>query len=453
MTSIANSRGALILVAGDLVAYVFSLILTLTIRYGHIPDRGFFMSHAPSFGILFVIFLLVSFSAGLYDKQSGFIHGRIQGLLARVQIANLAIGIAFFYFAPVVIAPKANLFIYFVVSTALLIVWRTIMFPVVNMSRKQSAIIIGSGDDIQDIQAEINANPRYGLIFREFITPAVSVQDTVARIAAAAERTGALIIVADLNNPSIQSAMPFLYSLIFSGVQVIDAGKLYESIFDRIPISMVGERWLVEHSGTALGSRRTYDIVKRLMDIVIASVVGLVSLIVYPFVYLAVRLDDHGPLFITQERVGKNGKIIRMTKFRSMSSNDNGSYGGNGGKTQLTVTRVGSFTRVTRIDELPQLWSVIKGEQSLIGPRPELPALATVYEKEIPYYNARHLVKPGLSGWAQISHQAHPHHAVAIDETRDKLSYDLYYIKHRSLALDLRIALQTAKAIISRQGA
>jgi exopolysaccharide biosynthesis polyprenyl glycosylphosphotransferase len=452
MTSLANSRGALFLLIGDVVAYVFSLILTLTIRYGTIPHREFFMSHVPSFSLLFCIFILVSFSAGLYDKQSAIFRGRIQGLLVRVQIINLIIGIAFFYFAPVIIAPKANLFIYFVVSTLVLFVWRLVMFPVITISRKQSGILVGTGDDIQDLFSEVNAGARYGLHFKEKIEPGTSVEATVVDISDAVRRTNSSIIIADLNNPAMQAAMPFLYSLIFYGVQVIDAGKLYESIFDRIPLSMVGERWLVEHSGTALGSRRTYDVFKRMMDIVVAGIVGIISLVVYPFVYIAIRLDDKGHLFITQERIGNNGKTIRMTKFRSMSTNDNGVYGNNQGKTELKVTRVGKFIRMTRIDELPQLWSVMCGDQSLIGPRPELPALVRVYEKEIPYYNARHLVKPGLSGWAQISHRAHPHHMVAVDDTRDKLSYDLYYIKHRSLALDIRIALQTAKVLISRQG-
>ena len=452
MPSIVYSRGALFLLVGDIVAYTFSLILTLTIRYGSLPNRGLFVNHLPSFAILFGIFIIVGFSAGLYDKQSSLFRGRIPGLLIRTQIIDLVIGISFFYFAPVVIAPKANLFIYFALSTLILFIWRLVMFPVISISRKQSGVLVGSGNDIQDLLEEVNGSVRYGVHFKEKIKPAIPADTLVSDISDAVRRTGSTIVVADLNDTSIQAAMPFLYSLVFSGVQIIDAGKLYESIFDRIPLSMVGERWLVEHSGTALGGRRTYDILKRVMDVCLAGIVGMISLVVYPFVYIAIKIDDHGPMFITQERIGKNGKIVRLTKFRSMTADDSGVYHTNGGISALKITRIGRFIRTTRIDELPQLWSVICGYQSLIGPRPELPALVNVYEKKIPYYNARHLVKPGLSGWAQISHQAHPHHAIAVDDTRDKLSYDLYYIKHRSLALDIRIALQTAKAIISKQG-
>lgn len=451
MTRLANSRGVAILVAGDLIAFLFSLILTLAIRYGSIPGRLLLLIHLPAFSILFILFVLVNLSAGLYDKQAAFLQSRMRGLLLKAQVMNVLVGVIFFYFAPVSITPKVNLFIFFVVSTAVLFFWRTVMFPVLSSSRKQGAILVGEGIDIQDLSEEITGNVRYGLNFSEHVIPKNSVNETVQAIADAVKKTGASVIVADLHNPTVESAMPFLYSLIFSGVQVIDASKLYESIFDRIPLSMVGERWLVENSASALGSRRVYDTLKRIMDIALAGLVGLLSLVFYPFVCAAIKLEDRGPVFISQERIGKNGKSVRMFKFRSMSGNDSGRYG-TGGTTAHVVTRVGSFLRRSRIDELPQLWNVVRGDLSLIGPRPEFPSLVGIYDKEIPYYNARHLVKPGLSGWAQIYHEAHPHHAVATEETRDKLSYDLYYIKNRSLMLDLKIALRTLQIVIGRSG-
>ena len=451
MTSISNARGTIILIVGDLFAYVISLVLTLAVRYGQLPSKDFLLIHLGAFSVLIIVFILINFSAGLYDKQSVFIRGRIQGLLLRVQIVNVLVGVIFFYFAPLSIAPKANLFIYFIVSTAILFLWRLIMYPVLSATRKQRAILVGSGTDLEDLYEEIDDNIRYGLSFKERIVPRPTVEETVKAIAEAVARTKATILVVDLHDRAIEAAMPFLYKMVFSGVQIIDAGKLYEIIFDRIPIFMVGERWLVENSSSALGSRRLYDGLKRIMDIVVAAIGGIVSLIFYPFVYVAIKLEDRGPIFIAQERIGKSGKIINLYKFRSMSGNDQGKYGANG-TTSHTVTKVGKFIRNTRIDELPQFWNVLKGDLSLIGPRPEFPTLVEVYEKEIPFYNSRHLVKPGLSGWAQIYHQAHPHHAVATEETRDKLSYDMYYVKNRSLALDIKIALRTLQILMKRVG-
>ena len=451
MTRLTNSTGALILVIGDFLVYTFSLVLTLTVRYGEFPTRNLVSTHIQSFSILFLVFFIVSFSAGLYDKQSIFMRGRIQNLLLKVQFINILIGTAFFYVAPVGIAPKANLAIYFVISTLLLLLWRMIMFPVVSSGRSQTAILIGDTEDVQDIYDEVNGNNRYGLSFKEILAPQDSVEKTVSAISEAVKRTNATNIVIDLRNPVLESTIPLLYSLVFSGVVIINAEKLYEAIFDRIPLTMVEDRWVIESASIALGGRRLYDIFKRSMDIIV-SVVGLVFTSVFCiFVYVAQKIEDRGALFIVQDRVGMNGKNIKILKFRSMTANDGGVYGAEG-KTQLKITRVGKFIRLTRIDELPQFWNVLKGDVSLIGPRPELPSLVKVYEKEIPYYNVRHLIKPGLSGWAQIYHHAHPHHAVAVDDTRDKLSYDLFYVKNRSINLDIRIIFQTLRAMLSRQG-
>ena len=141
--------------------------------------------------------------------------------------------------------------------------------------------------------------------------------------------------------------------------------------------------------------------------------------------------------------MGKNNAVIKIIKFRSMARNADGDN---------VITRVGRFIRATRIDELPQLWNVVKGDLSLVGPRPELPDLVKVYEKEIPYYKVRHLVTPGLSGWGQIRDYNVPRGTADVDRTRTKLSYDLYYIKNRSFMLDLIIALKTIKTILSRSG-
>jgi lipopolysaccharide/colanic/teichoic acid biosynthesis glycosyltransferase len=165
---------------------------------------------------------------------------------------------------------------------------------------------------------------------------------------------------------------------------------------------------------------------------------------------LAIKLDSNGPIFIVQERVGRKSKPIKIFKFRTMTANDNGVY--SNGKSENKVTDVGAFLRTSRLDELPQLWNVVRGELSLIGPRPELPSLVAQYEKDIPYYGIRHLTKPGLSGWAQIYHDNHPHHGLAVEQTTEKLSYDLYYLKNRSFVLDVTIAIKTIKKLLSRSG-
>lgn len=450
MNSTANNNGSNLLVIGDVLVYFFSLIVTLAIRYGAIPDRNLFMSHIPSFTFLIIAFIIVTFSAGLYDKQVAFIRKQIQGILFRVQLVNIFIGIVFFYLAPVGIAPKANLVIYFIVSTILLFIWRTIMFPVLSVSKKERSILIGSGADMEDLKNEINSGYGYGIYFKDIIESGADTNSLQERVKSSIDQHQPSVIVADLHDSNIESLLPYLHTVIFSGIKVIDASKLYESIFDKIPLSMVGEKWLVENSATALGNRRVYDILKRVIDVVTALFGGIITLLFYPFIILAIKLDDGGPIFIFQDRIGFGGKVVRIIKFRSMSGNDNGNY--NNGISSLKITRVGKFLRNSRLDEVPQFWNILLGDLSLVGPRPELPKLVEVYKKEIPYYNVRHLVKPGACGWAQIYHENHPHHGVATEDSKEKLTYDLYYIKNRSLFLDIKIIFRTVQILMKRVG-
>jgi lipopolysaccharide/colanic/teichoic acid biosynthesis glycosyltransferase len=166
---------------------------------------------------------------------------------------------------------------------------------------------------------------------------------------------------------------------------------------------------------------------------------------------LAIKMDDGGDIFVRLPRVGRHQKEIMIIKFRSMTGNDAGDYGSEG-KSRLKVTRVGTWLRIFRIDELPQIWNIIKGDLSIVGPRPETPALAAHYSARIPYYNARYLATPGLTGWAQLKHDRHPHHGTDVYETKEKLSYDLYYFRHRSLLLDVFVILQTIRIVLTARG-
>jgi lipopolysaccharide/colanic/teichoic acid biosynthesis glycosyltransferase len=181
------------------------------------------------------------------------------------------------------------------------------------------------------------------------------------------------------------------------------------------------------------------------MDITMAIALTPVVLILAPVISVAILLADGAPVFFRQERVGKGNRPIRLLKFRTMTM-----------ETDLAarkVTPLGNILRKTRLDELPQIWNVFLGELSFIGPRPEIPELVRQYVEVIPYYNIRHLITPGLSGWAQVHHEKHPHHRADVVETKAKLSYDLYYLKNRSFVLDVKIALKTIRTLLSRSGA
>lgn len=446
--TVANRRESLILFIGDLVIFVATLWLTLFIRYADVPTVAVFVDHLLPFSILFFVWFGVFFISGLYEKHTSLFRRRLPIAVFTAQMVNAIIAVLFFYLIPYFgIAPKTNLLLYIVLSFPLVLLWRNYAPAIVGVGKKSNAILIGLGPEMRELRDEVNTNSRYRFRFVSSIDlqdiDGINIEDDVVKVVYEEEVSA---IAIDLRSDAVEPMLPHLYNLIFSKVRFIDANRLYEDIFDRVPVSLLKYNWFLEN--ISLSPHSTYDAVKRMMDIVVASIVGVVSLLIYPIVYVLIKLDDGGPLFIMQERVGKNCKLIRTYKFRSMSRNEvdlNASE-------KNVVTKVGALLRKTRLDELPQLWSVVRGDLSLIGPRPELPSGVHLYEQTIPYYNIRHLIKPGLSGWAQLYHDNHPHHGVDVDETKVKLSYDLYYIKNRSLVLDVIIALKTLKELALRKG-
>lgn len=451
MLKISNRRESFTLFVGDALILYVALLITLVVRYGasSFDFERMFRLHLLPFSILFALWLLAFFIAGLYEKHTLFLQKQLPQTLARALLMNALTAIVFFYFIPAFkITPKINLFVYLFVSSILLFIWRRRSFRRAQYGERERAAIIGHGEEMRRMIREIGENPRYRLTLVFSIDTGDSASPDADRILRRIREERIAFVIVDLHTPRAQALLPHLYTLLFSGVRFADMHEVYEDMFDRIPLSLVQHPWFLEHL-SSVSSRFAYDFLKRCMDIAAALVFGLLSLALYPFVYAAVKLDDGGPLFVLQERVGRNNRRIRTVKFRTMSRDDAGLDALKQGN---TVTRAGAFFRRTRIDELPQLWNVLIGEMSLIGPRPELPSLVAVYEREVPYYRTRHLIKPGLSGWAQLYHTTPPKVDANPDETATKLSYDLYYLKHRSFWLDVKIALKTVRVLLSHSG-
>jgi lipopolysaccharide/colanic/teichoic acid biosynthesis glycosyltransferase len=437
----------LVLFLGDIVFFVFSLWLSLFLRAFEMPSSELFMEHLRPFSLLFVAWVGVFFIAGLYESRSIILERRaISATLLTAQVANVIIAALFFFFIPIFgIAPKTLLVIYLVVSFLCVFVWRVVLFPQFGFQKKESALVVGAGAEIDELVEALRLARHAPARIAAVINPgngslALAVKEAVAQYRPR-------FIIADFSNGEVREAFPELYNYLAQGIRFFDALTLYEEVFGRVPLSVLNERWVADNVSRT--SNRLYDMVKRVIDIVIALPAALISLLIYPFIIVAQKLQDGGAIFYTQYRTGKHNKPFLMVKFRSMSGADQGNEVL---KSRHVVTPVGRVIRKTRLDELPQLWSVVKGEMSLIGPRPEFPAMVEEYTRTIPYYGARHLVKPGLSGWAQLYHDNHPHHGTEVGATREKLSYDLYYLKHRSLTLDATIILKTIKKLLTRSG-
>lgn len=449
--NIVNKKEPVLLLLGDLIFLYVSLWLTLFIRYFfEIPQLDLLKSHFLPFSILFFVWVVFFYIAGLYGKHTIFLRNKLPVTILNTQIINSLIAVLFFYLIPFLgITPKTNLFIYLIISFGLILFWRLVLFPKIFFrKRKYPAILVGSGKELKDLKKEVNENDRYGFYFiRTIDVQDLDNIDFQSEVIDVVYKESVSLFVVDMNNQAVRSIVAQLYNLIFSGVQFIDKHKVYENIFDRIPLSIIGYSWFIENISSK--SHLVYDTFKRIMDVSISIIFGLVTLIFYPFVILAIWLEDRGSPFIIQERIGQGSRRIKIVKFRSMTTNnDRGGWPGEEGD-KNRITKVGAFLRKSRIDEFPQLWNVIKGDISLIGPRPDIIGNFETLAKEVPYYTIRNIVKPGLSGWAQTHQDVVPH---SIEETKDRLAYDLYYIKNRSFFLDIKIALQTVGILLSGVG-
>ena len=448
--SLLNRKESLVLFLGDLGSFVVALWLSLFFRSFEIPSRDLFLTHLLPFSLLFVLWILVFYIAGLYEKHTVILKSKLPSILANTQIANSTLAVVFFYFVPFFgITPKTILFIYLLVSFVLILSWRIYGYFVIGHGHPTNAILIGSGDEMKELLEEVNNNSIYNIKFISSVD--LSRADEKGfwdEIISHIYSEDVSVIAIDLANKNVEPVLPHLYNLIFSKISFIDMHTIYEDIFDRVPLSLDKYDWFLENISAR--PRGGYDALKRLMDIVISTPLLFIPMILYPFLFVAMKLEDRGSIFTYQDRIGRNNHVIRILKFRTMLFNDNGDWQNKGMVNR--VTRVGNFLRKTRLDEFPQLWNVLKGDISLIGPRPEFPEAVKHYTDEISYYNVRHLIKPGLSGWAQIYQDKHPHHGLDSLETANKLSYDLYYIKNRSFLLDIKIALRTLKTLASIAG-
>ena len=445
-----NRKEPLVLLLGDLGSLVAALWLSLFLRSFEIPSQDLFLTHLLPFSMLFVLWILVFYIAGLYEKHTAILKSKLPLILANTQIANSTLAVAFFYFIPFFgITPKTILFIYLLVSFVLILSWRIYGYFVIGRGHPHNAVLIGSGDEMKELFEEVNSNSIYNIKFVSSVDLGRADEKGFwDEIVSHIYSENVSVIAIDLANKNVEPVLPHLYNLIFSKISFIDMHKIYEDIFDRVPLSLLSHDWFLENISTL--PRGGYDALKRLMDIIISIPLLFVPILLYPLILVAMKIEGEGPVFTYQDRVGRNNRVIRILKFRTMLFNDNGDWQNRGVTNK--VTKVGNLLRKTRLDEFPQLWNVLKGDISLIGPRPEFPEAVKHYTDEIAYYNIRHLIKPGLSGWAQIYHDPQMRHQLTTVDTKNKLSYDLYYIKNRSLLLDIKIALRTLKTLTSIAG-
>ncbi|HKW58984.1 MAG TPA: exopolysaccharide biosynthesis polyprenyl glycosylphosphotransferase [Candidatus Dormibacteraeota bacterium] len=272
-----------------------------------------------------------------------------------------------------------------------------------------------------------------------------SVDDLAGRVKKLLTKTGAEEIVVSSNE--LRLAPGLVEECLTHGVRLVSGGDLIERYTGRVPVEAIDVHWYLSLPDSDVW-RRPYAATRRVVDLMLALVLGLPFLVVMPLLALLIHLDSTGPVFLSQRRIGEGGRGFDLVKLRTMTVDAEAGGATYAEAGDQRVTRVGKFLRATRLDEFPQLLNIVRGEMSFIGPRPERPEFETDLEAKIPHFRSRLLVRPGLTGWAQVKGG----YASSLEEITRKLEYDLYYIRNRSLQLDLQILFSTFGTVLSRRG-
>jgi exopolysaccharide biosynthesis polyprenyl glycosylphosphotransferase len=368
--------------------------------------------------------------------------GRHSGSKHREQFATLVLAAGI---GPILVTwwLTSNHLLILGLSIAALLISRLNAFPA---TQSHTVIVVGQSSVAKLLTAmlsEKSAGPWTSRLRSK--TPTFHRVATVGEVAEAIDTTeGRFVVVAEPRDVGRVSAIA---DGARTPVRVLDGIRLLERSLGRVPLELVSEDgW---HGGRANDRRESiYQAVKRAMDLALGVIIGLIIFPLIPFIALAIRLDSRGPVFYRQQRIGLNDRAFCIYKFRTMRADAEREGAVWASVNDSRVTRAGRIMRRARLDELPQIWNVLRGDMSFVGPRPERPEFTQVLEREIPGYRYRNLVRPGLTGWAQVRFR----YTSSLHDSRVKLEYDLYYLKNASLWLDIHILIRTVGVVLGMKG-
>ncbi len=306
--------------------------------------------------------------------------------------------------------------------------------------RNRNILVIGNNGQVEELKEIIANNEYYNLV-------AELSADRISDISEQIKKKKVSKIIITEENVDSKLAIQILEEKL-KGIQVFDYLSFYEKLEEKVPVKSIDEKWILFGSGYDILYKNFNIRIKRIVDIFAALCIGLVTVPIMIISALIVKMESKGPVFFKQSRIGLGNKPFMVYKFRSMKLHNEKEHSRYAEDNDDRITKFGNFMRKTRIDELPQLWNVLIGEMSFVGPRCEWDKLCKEYEKEIPFYNIRHSVKPGLTGWAQVRYP----YGMGVEDALQKLTYDIYYIKHQNLAFDLVILFKTVKIVVFGRG-
>lgn len=447
---------------GDFIFSIFALYSAFFLRFGSIPETE---EISNLIEIKFLIFgltlVFLSFIIEMYNQEKN--SGKKE-LLLRVFIG---IVIAFlllsslYYMIPSIMLGRGLLFISLVSFGLFQFLWHFSYRALKIHGLARKILILGTGPLAHKI-GEIIKSTNHHYVLAGYVNlsseavcvPVHSIltngngNDNGNGLIDIAKKEKAHKIVVSLSERRGVFPLKEVLSCKFSGIEVVDAPSLYEEMTGKLLIEEIKPSWFIFSDGFRITNFKRIS--KRILDIFMALIGLLITLPLFPFIALFTKIDSSGPIFFKQLRVGERGKVFTIYKFRTMHHDaEKGNVAVWAQKKDSRVTRTGKILRKIRLDEFPQFYNVLKGDMSIVGPRPERPEFIDELEKLIPYYSERHFAKPGITGWAQIRYP----YGSSIKDSIEKLRYDLYYIKHLSLFFDAIIIMETIKVMLFGRGA
>lgn len=435
-----------LLFVGDIATLYLALILTVIVRYGGAWYDQFINQHAGPFTLVFCLWIAVFYIAGLYDLRHLRNNLDFIKVLALALVVNAVIAVGFFYALPSAgISPKTNLFAFMVVFAILEVTWRR-SFNRITASLQHAAniVVVGGNSTAQETIDFLEHNAQFGYRVASWIQGR-SLPPHLREIGGWRRlvRDDSIELIVVPRHLKHESKLAAIFFQLFSlGVEIKDLPAFYEFVFRKIPLSEVNEEWFLENVS---GRHRYYDDLKHAGEFAAACLIGIMLSPLILLIVALVALSSPGPVIYRQVRIGKNGREFVLYKFRTMRVDAEKDGPQWASTDDARSTPIGRALRYTHLDELPQLVNIVKGELSFVGPRPERPEFVKKLRKAVPYYDVRHLIKPGITGWAQI----HYRKDATIDDVTEKLQHDIYYLKNRSPVIDIAIILKTIKTLFA----
>lgn len=408
---------------------------------------------ALKIAIITIVSLILSYYFDLYEPT--IVSGRLQIYFRILLVLGFDCFLlsAFLLFDPdVAIGPYVYVIGFGLLAPALILMRRAYEWVISWKVFRERIYVLGAGDYARSIVDTIRSRPDLGMEVVGWEDVQLESSERKQYWIKALENIGTANppvhrIVVAMEARRGELPVQELLMLRFQGIEVEEDGTLRERLYGKIQLDGLRPSSFLYSEGFRI--RASQQLTRQIVSICVSSLGLLIFLPFFPFVVLAVKLSSKGPIFFRQTRVGLGGRNFDVIKFRTMFTNAESGGAKWATKNDPRVTKVGMFLRKTRLDEVPQLWNVLRGDMGFVGPRPERPEFVEWLNKELPFYYLRTLIRPGLTGWAQVRYG----YGATLAETKEKLEYDLYYIKHMSLGLDLLIMFETVKTILRRRGA